>query len=564
MPAVLLRIRAGGLDMEVLKQQWLRIQQQMSGLTVSQRMLAASLVAIMVMTVLYWGRYAATPDRVAVLEQSFAAEQAARVVAELRSMNIDAVVGSDGRVMVPSDRKMDAFAAVAYQRMLPSDSVAAVDKIVGQMTLWDSSAKTDRLFNEKKEVMLAQTIQRFPGVAEAVVHIDPAERKTFSAPSEPRASINIRMRENDRPTKKLVMAAADTVLGAQSGMKRSGISVIVDGVSYPLPDRDGESMMMSGEILETKQGYERHFAGKIREQLADIPNVFVAVTVDVNTRRTEQERSEVDPNNVIQKETQASNRSDESTQPTPGATDAGAIPNAGIALPAGGGGGGSTLSNEEKTTFEVDYGRTRTRTFQPAGDGTVTAASVRVPRSHFLGIWRSLNPKADNDPDEATLGNLMATQLAKIRRDVMACTGLKDEQAVTVDFYVDTEPLPLNAGSGPSVPVMTLVGSYGKEVALGAMALMAMFMVTGLVKKSSSTVHATAGTLSPEEQRNIERLAGSDEIVGAAAEGATALEALELDDETSQTQQMVNQVSNMVKDNPDAAVSLVKRWLNRS
>lgn len=548
--------------MDVLKQQWLRIQQQMGALTVSQRMLAASLVAVLVMSVLYWGRYAATPDRVAVLEQSFPPDQAGRVLAELERQGIRATLASDGRVMVPADRQMQAFSAVAYNGMLPSNSQAAIDRIVSQMTIWDSSVKTQRYFNDMKQVMLAGTIARWPGVEDATVHIDPAERRNFSAPTEPRASINIRMKGGERPSKKLVLAAADIVVGAQSGLKRSNVTVVVDGVSYPMPDRDTDAMMMAGELLETKQGFERHFTAKIREQLAEIPNVFVAVTVEVNTRRTEQERSEVDPRNMVHKEREAMSRTDESTQPG-GGGDPGAIPNAGLAIPGGAGGGGSSLSTEEKTTFELDYGRTRTRTFQPAGDATVTAASVRVPRSHFLQIWRMLNPNAAQEPDETTLTNLMTAQLAKIRRDVMACTGLRDESMVTVDFYIDAGPAPVQAGSGGSLPLMQLVGSYGKEVVLGAMALAAMFMVTGLVKKGGGTVPALGAMTPAEQKRELERLGAGEEIVGAAGEGATTLEALELDEETSQTQQMINQVSNMVKENPDAATTLVKRWMNR-
>lgn len=548
--------------MDVLRQQWLRIQQQLAGLTLSQRMLAASLVALVVLVMMYWGRWAATPERVAVLEQSFAPEQAARVIAELERQGIRASLSGDGRVMVPADRQMQAFAAVAYNGMLPRDSQAAIDRIVSQMTIWDSSVKTQKYFNDMKQVMLAGTIARWPGVEDATVHIDPAERRSFSSPSQPRASINIRMKGGERPSKKLVLAAADIVIGAQAGLTRSNVTVVVDGVSYPLPDRDNDTMMMAGEILETKQGFERHFANKIREQLAEIPNVFVAVTVQVNTKRMEQERSEVDPKNLVHKERETQSRSDESTQPAPPG-EPGAIPNAGMAIPASAGSGASSLSSEERTVFELDYGRTRTRTFQPAGDATVTAASVRVPRSHFLGLWRMLNPNATQEPDEATLTGLMTAELAKIRRDVMACTGLRDDSAVTVDFYIDAPPTPVQAGSGPGLPLIHLVGSYGKEVLLAAMAMAALFMVTGLVKKHGGAVPAIASMTPAEQQRELERLAGGEEIAGAAGEGPTALEALELDEETSQTQQMIQQVSNMVKENPDAAVSLVKRWMNR-
>ncbi len=42
------------------------------------------------------------------------------------------------------------------------------------------------------------------------------------------------------------------------------------------------------------------------------------------------------------------------------------------------------------------------------------------------------------------------------------------------------------------------------------------------------------------------------------------LAGMELDEEAVRTQQMLDQVSTMVHEDPDAAATLVKRWLNRS
>jgi flagellar biosynthesis/type III secretory pathway M-ring protein FliF/YscJ len=39
---------------------------------------------------------------------------------------------------------------------------------------------------------------------------------------------------------------------------------------------------------------------------------------------------------------------------------------------------------------------------------------------------------------------------------------------------------------------------------------------------------------------------------------------MEVDDDSVRTQQMIGQVSSMVKENPEGAASLVKRWLNRA
>jgi flagellar biosynthesis/type III secretory pathway M-ring protein FliF/YscJ len=39
---------------------------------------------------------------------------------------------------------------------------------------------------------------------------------------------------------------------------------------------------------------------------------------------------------------------------------------------------------------------------------------------------------------------------------------------------------------------------------------------------------------------------------------------MELDEDAVRAQQMVEQVAAMVDDNPDAAASLVKRWMSRT
>lgn len=550
--------------MDALKQQFDRIQQQLAALSATQRMLVMSLVALMVLTVLFWGRYAATPESVAVLEQSFQPEQAVQVVSELERQGIRATVAPDGRIMVPADRRMQAFAAVAYNRLLPANSSASVDKIVSQMTLWDSSAKTDKLWNEKKEVLLAQTIAQFPGVEEAVVRIDPAERRSFSAPSQPRAAINIRMRSGERGGRSIATAAADFVIGSQSGLARNNVVVVVDGISVSLPDKEADGGMAASDIISSKQAWERVYVDKLREKFANIPNVMLGVAVDLDVKRTQETRQTVDPKNTVQVQLESTSRNEESTLPAPASTDTGAVPNVAPSTPAAAN-GGSTISTNETNKFLADYGKGTIRTETPPGNATLLSASVSVPRSYLVQVYRQLNPKV-TEVDEAALTQVATTELDRIRVAAMRVLGIKDRESITVDFYVDTQPEPSEAGSGASkfgVPVFNVVGSYGKEVALGVLALAALFMVSGIVKKGAGGVPATSAAAIAEQQRELERLAGGDEIVGAAAEGTATLEALELDEETSATQQMIQQVSNMVKDNPDAATALVKRWINR-
>ena len=64
--------------MDLLKSQLDRIQRQLAGLTASQKMLTAALVAIMVMTLIWWGRYAGEAEMEPVLDQAFSQDDIGR------------------------------------------------------------------------------------------------------------------------------------------------------------------------------------------------------------------------------------------------------------------------------------------------------------------------------------------------------------------------------------------------------------------------------------------------------------------------------------------------------
>src|SRR3954465_6582533 len=100
--------------MDLLKKQLERIQQQLSGLGASQKMLTASLVAIMVMTFLWWGRYAGTSEMEPVVNQSLGAEELQSVRRVLKAENIPFEASGD-RIMVPAEKKEEAIAALALE-----------------------------------------------------------------------------------------------------------------------------------------------------------------------------------------------------------------------------------------------------------------------------------------------------------------------------------------------------------------------------------------------------------------------------------------------------------------
>src|SRR6516165_5204863 len=107
--------------MDVVKAQLDRIRQQLAGLTATQRMLVGTLVAVLVLTMLYWSKYAAVPDMVPVLDQSLNEDEIGRIDLALEGKGIPHSVAG-GKVLVPADRKMEIVADLMYEQLLPHET----------------------------------------------------------------------------------------------------------------------------------------------------------------------------------------------------------------------------------------------------------------------------------------------------------------------------------------------------------------------------------------------------------------------------------------------------------
>lgn len=546
--------------MDFFRTQLLRIQQQIGDLSASQKMLTAALVTIMVMTLVLWTRYSGQAEMEALLDQPLSIDDIANIKSHLSARRVKYSVTGE-RIMVPADLRSELVAELAYAKLLPRNTQTAFDnEIMKQMGPWTPESQKRELFNKMKEITLARVIGGLPDVAHAVVLIDPTEERRFAADRrQSTATVTIETRNpGQRPGKDLINAAADIVVGAQSGLARSRISVIVDGVPYTLHDKEDDSLA-SSDYLEMKQAAERAEANRISEHL-NIPGAMVAVTVSLNTQSVQRREQSVDPTKLVHKERNVRERSVETTAPLMSAQEPGAAPNVGMTIPTGAGGGdGSSTESETETEFDLITSQIVEESKTPAGDSRIVRASVRVPRSYFINVVRAKDPKM-TEPDDAILGPVIASELPKIRDAVKACTSLSSDDDVIVQDYIDVMPMLAAAPQTPATGMSSMLGGYSKEIAVGALAVVSLFMVLMMVRKGSPA------PIIPRviEQKPAPRLASAEVVAGEVSEGNPLLDGMELDEDAVKTQQMLNQVTTMVDENPDAAANLVKRWLNRS
>lgn len=551
--------------MEFLKSQFARVQEQLGGLTASQRMLAGSLVVIMVMTLFWWSTYAGRAEMEAVVDQATPPEQLARMASTLDAHGIPNKVVGD-RLHVPAERKIQAWGVLSLGQLLPRDTHNALDAMLQRTGPFDSPKKSDHLWNELKQQTLASIIRTYPDVAHAVVLIDP-RRERGPGGFVPTATVNITMAPGVQPPAKMIHAAADLVSASVAGLQRKNVTVVANAAAYKMKNRDDADGGLGGadEWLDHVQRTERYYAEKVKSLIPHIEGAMVSVTVRPNTERSETIKHEVDPKNVIQKAV-SEQTSTEETKSGDSAREPGVTANspltAGAAPDGSRGDSTSGASETSKTDYHLDHGRVDKKITNAGGDVPVTAATLLVPRSWFVGQWKGKMPQPTKEPEPAELEPFINNELISLKNAVKTAVGLTTEDSIHVNSYVDTMPVAGVAPQAASSTMTLMVTSHAKEIALGVLAVVSLLMVSNIVKKSTPTPAISMAEAPAAAMAGP--LGGREEAVGEAVEGRPTLDGMELDEDSARAQQILTQVSDLVGENPEAAANLVKRWLNRA
>jgi flagellar biosynthesis/type III secretory pathway M-ring protein FliF/YscJ len=235
------------------------------------------------------------------------------------------------------------------------------------------------------------------------------------------------------------------------------------------------------------------------------------------------------------------------------------------------------MTKGEKTDEKSEnyVATTKTNTRQIAMDLQPKEASVLMPRSFFIKQYKA-ETQTDKDPSAALLEPYIKSKSDRYKAIVASCLSLPSNDAVVIEAYADTVPQTTAAPQQAVGAVSMMLSGHAKEIALGVLALISLFMVSMMVRKSGPAL-AMAGGLAIADVgggagSTVDSLLAKAVGVKAPAidptkevgEGRQSLDGVELDDEEVRQQQVMEQVSTLVKDNPDAAANLIKRWMNRT
>ncbi len=566
--------------MDRVKQQLEQLRGQLSGLTPSQRMLVGTLLAVIAVTVVWWVRHAADGEMMALLDQPLTADQAGVIRQHLRGEGIE-FQEVDGKIMVPATRHAEAMGVVSFNRALPSDTTQHFAKALGQIGSFDPRAKIDGTLLHARERSLAATIGRWPGVRQVEVHLNANYKRQIGGDILPTAGVNVTSDGSLDDRSRVADAAAKMIAGAIPMLKPSAVTVIIDGMAVDTNSDDG--LAGGSRLLALKEQAEQAWEQRLRQHYQYVPQLYVTVNVEVDDQVKRSTATTIDPESklIVPLETRTESDTTESASADAGG-EGGFVPNAvlGMSATAVAAGGGSTSRDVEETTNHVEVGRTRMETFSKGGQARPVSCSLSLPLSYVTQQWQGRNPSA-GEPAVEVLRAYEQEVIASFKQTVAALLNLPSDAGVMVNTYADAggvtsqaagmlgaDGLPIAATSAEGgAGISRLVTDYGRPAAVLTLAAVALFLVSSAVKKSvpATSVPATpsAAELAAWGGGDGVQLVGADEGIAGEAGGADPLlVGQEIAEEQLQAGQMVEQVQSLVKENPDAAAALVRRWIN--
>ena len=219
-------------------------------------------------------------------------------------------------------------------------------------------------------------------------------------------------------------------------------------------------------------------------------------------------------------------------------------------------------------------------TVEETGMGGITelTASVRIPLEYFEGLaQRELGE--GKEPDAGIVKTVIDREIPNMKQSIMTCIGLhspKDDDRVMVDAYWagassgdlilrdsgDSRGAEQAAEAGSFTGI---AGRYGKHIAVSALAFISLFMVLMMVRKAAGPVEMdedkTTNLL--HMKKPVDAFSLEDSNIADAEDGGGLLAGVELPEDAVQSQQILQQIKDMVTESPDAAATLVTNWISK-
>ncbi len=479
------------------------------------------------------------------------------------------------RIRVPKASLDLYMKAISDGKANPLGMGNATDSALNSNSLMESSLSTQAKLQNGKKKDLENAIKRMdPMIVDAIITPDES-RLGFSGDRKKTASIAIQTKGNKDLSAEQRRGIIVFVQKSYAGLKESDIALICNGNTTIVSD-DPTAIQQSKFYLIKRQ-QEQNYRERAERLLTDFGNVRLDVNVELDPMASEETES-ISFNEKPTKIQSASTKRDaKSLRGTPGGrpgTQPNVKPNEGQSLAQ------QEQSSETKEQTESEKsvtGNTLKKTETVGHQTTRVSVSISIPFSYYLKAaafkWQQLNPKKTvSDMPELTPAELETVRTDTERKIQSLINGILPTVAAGEDKFPRVV-----VDSYPDFPVAEPPAASFAETSLAWLSQSWQTLaLIGIVLAALLSLRSFAKTVPTANDRDFER--GFD----LPLDDATDIDLSSLTDEENaefDTQEedenapprlrttggdIKNDLTAMVRENPDAAATMLRNWITES
>lgn len=546
--------------MDFLNKAYAQLTDLFRSMTPGARITAGLLLAVVVVSLGYlFNSHVSGPDADLLGGMSFSASDLPAVEAAFAEAGLNDYRIEGTRVRVPRNQQNLYVAALAEAKALPPDFSTAFDEALDASSAFTPEKERKERLKHAKQKTLGMMISSMRGIERAYVVFDEAYKPGFRREKLITASANVEPLGREALDEQQASAVQHLVAGAIAGLKPEAV-VVLDTNSGRVWGGQGEEGTPDGRnsvFLALKRKYEQQWENKILSALAYVPGATVTAEVELDREKINRsESTKIDP-----KPTAVYEKDESTTKNQQGGGPAGRPgfvsqqPNTAQSLASS---RTATSSQDEEVTAREVQSVPSTESTQKELVGMTpqrVAVSIGIPSAYFEKIWRGLNPTGPGQepatPEQADLDKIRMEETAKIQQFVAnllpAAEGVADPtELVTVSTFqqIATE---LPPEPGFSQAATTWLGQHWRTLGMIGLAAFSLLMLRSMIK---------AAPVRPGSNPNILSMTAENEEQEEAAPAAGRLARF-----SGSGVSLRDELSDLVKEDPDAAANILRTWI---
>ncbi|MCO6047359.1 hypothetical protein NG895_25945 [Aeoliella sp. ICT_H6.2] len=523
-------------------------------MTPGARITAGLLLVVAVVSLAFLFKSSATgPDAYLFGGAVFSQQEITNMEAAMAEAGLSGWDDSGNRLRVPSAIKTDCIAAIASAGALPANFSSFMDDALTDSGVMEPRRKWDFRTNNAREKQLSLIVSKMDWVESAQVMVDIQERRGFNRRNDASASVFITPRPGEMVDTMRLRNIQKLVAGPFTDMVADSVQVStstgeIGGFGEPLYD---------DPYLQAREEVQKSYRSRLMELLNFIPNVRVQVSANLDNR-TSSTVTKTTPGEPKAVRSESEMETEESTQNDMGGQ---------IGLVAQGPARRGTeealnRSNtkrfvREKSTDENALGFTQEVEDFVGFKPKELYASIAVPRDYVTDTWQQNNP--DKSPGDLTDTDLKAMEtdvklrIERLVKNILPRLSLGEDEYKQVEvIFIDS--IKRAAPLEPSIADTALAwtGQYWGTLSMIGLAGVSLLLLRSAIKPSDGS---DGGNSKLElDFGNDEKVAGTDEEE----------EQLRPKLRIKKGESLKEDLSEMVREDPDAAANILRAWINHA